>query len=168
MRLAIVDGISYHRIGAEDYYAQELFQEEELTGYLKNMVRADKSVYDYIICDSDTEFQFAEKLEISDDVKLYTKLPAWFKIDTPLGSYNPDWAVLIDKEDGLCDQLYFVVETKSTIFSDELRVTEQGKIDCGIKHFKALSKDKNGNDLENSAKFVKADSFDTFSTHFSD
>lgn len=54
MRLAIVDGISYHRIGDEDYYAQELFQEEELTGYLKNMVEANKSVYDYIICDSDT------------------------------------------------------------------------------------------------------------------
>ncbi len=61
MRLAIVDGISYHRIGDEDYYAQELFQEEELTGYLKNMVEANKSVYDYIICDSDTEFEFAEK-----------------------------------------------------------------------------------------------------------
>lgn len=168
MRLAIVDGISYHRIGDEDYYAQELFQEEELTGYLKNMVTADKSVYDYIICDSDTEFQFAEKLESSGDVKLYTKLPAWFKIDTPLGSYNPDWAVLIDKEDGLGDQLYFVVETKSTIFSDELRVTEQGKIDCGIEHFRALSEDKNGNDLKNPARFVKADTFKTFSTYFSE
>ncbi|CAM3165710.1 type III restriction-modification system endonuclease [Vibrio rarus] len=165
MRLAIVDGISYHRIGDDDYYAQELFQEEELTGYLKNMVEANKSVYDYIICDSDTEFEFAEKLEISADVKLYAKLPAWFKIDTPLGSYNPDWAVLIDKEDGLGEQLYFVVETKSSIFSDDLRAAEKAKIDCGIAHFEALSKDKAGNVLDNPAKFVKADSFDTFSTH---
>lgn len=165
MRLAIVDGISYHRIGDDDYYAQELFQEEELTGYLKNMVEANKSVYDYIICDSDTEFEFAEKLETSSDVKLYAKLPAWFKIDTPLGSYNPDWAVLIDKEDGMGDQLYFVVETKSSIFSDDLRAAEKAKIDCGIAHFEALSKDKVGNALDNPAKFVKADSFDTFSTH---
>ncbi len=165
MRLAIVDGISYHRIGDEEYYAQELFQEEELTGYLKNMVEAKKSVYDYIICDSDTEFEFAEKLEESTDVKLYAKLPAWFKIDTPLGSYNPDWAVLIDKEDGMGDQLYFVVETKSSIFSDDLRASEQAKIDCGIEHFKALSQDKDGKALDNPAKFVKADSYDTFATH---
>lgn len=165
MRLAIVDGISYHRIGDEDYYAQELFQEEELTGYLKNMVEANKSVYDYIICDSDTEFEFAEKLEESTDVKLYAKLPAWFKIDTPLGSYNPDWAVLIDKEDGMGDQLYFVVETKSSIFSDDLRASEQAKIDCGIEHFKALSQDKDGKALDNPAKFVKADSYNTFATH---
>ncbi len=165
MRLAIVDGISYHRIGDEDYYAQELFQEEELTGYLKNMVEANKSVYDYIICDSDTEFEFAEKLETSSDVKLYAKLPGGFKIDTPLGSYNPDWAVLIDKEDGMGDQLYFVVETKSSIFSDDLRAAEKAKIDCGIAHFEALSKDRNGNALDNPAKFVKADSYDTFATH---
>ncbi len=165
MRLAIVDGISYHRIGDDDFYAQEMFQEEELTGYLKNMVEANKSVYDYIVCDSDTEFEFAEKLEESTDVKLYAKLPAWFKIDTPLGSYNPDWAVLIDKEDGIGDQLYFVVETKSSVFSDDLRASEQAKIDCGIEHFKALSKDKNGNDLGNPAKFVKADNYNTFSTN---
>ena len=165
MRLAIVDGISYHRIGDDDYYAQELFQEEELTGYLKNMVEANKSVYDYIVCDSNTEFEFAEKLEQSTEVKLYAKLPAWFKIDTPLGSYNPDWAVLIDKEDGMGDQLYFVVETKSSIFSDDLRASEQAKINCGIEHFKALSKDKDGNTLDNPAKFVKADNFNTFATH---
>lgn len=165
MRLAIVDGISYHRIGDEDYYAQELFQEEELTGYLKSMVEANKSVYDYIICDSDTEFEFAEKLEESTDVKLYAKLPAWFKIDTPLGNYNPDWAVLIDKDDGMGDQLYFVVETKSSIFSDDLRASEQAKIDCGIEHFKALSQDKNGKALDNPAKFVKADNYNTFATN---
>ncbi|TMS61770.1 DEAD/DEAH box helicase family protein [Pseudoalteromonas sp. S3173] len=168
MRLAIVDGISYHRIGDEEYYAQELFQEEELTGYLKNMVEANKSVYDYIICDSDTEFEFAEKLEESTDIKLYAKLPPWFKIDTPLGSYNPDWAVLIDKEDGMGDQLYFVVETKSSIFSDDLRASEQAKIDCGIEHFKALSQGKDGTVLENPAKFVKADNFNTFSANLQD
>ncbi len=165
MRLAIVDGITYHRIG-EEHYAQELFEEEELTGYLKNMVTASKSVYDYIICDSDTEFKFAERLEATEEVKLYAKLPAWFKIDTPLGSYNPDWAVLIDKDDGQGEHLYFVVETKSSIFSDDLREIEKAKIKCGSAHFDALSKDINGKDIENPAKFVKADTFDTFSANF--
>jgi type III restriction enzyme len=168
MRLAIVDGISYHRLGDDDYYAQELFQEAELTGYLKNMVTADKSVYDYIICDSDVEFEFAKKLEQASEVKLYAKLPAWFKIDTPLGSYNPDWAVLIDKDDGMGDHLYFVVETKSSIFSDDLRATEQAKINCGIEHFKALAKDHDGNAIDNPATFVKADKFDTFVNSFID
>lgn len=170
MRLAIVDGISYHRIGDEEYYAQELFQEKELTGYLKNMVEAHKSVYDYIICDSATEVEFAAKLEMASEVKLYAKLPKWFKIETPLGSYNPDWAVLINKESsqqisGMGEQLYFVVETKSSIFSDDLRASEQAKINCGIAHFDALSKDKAGNLLENPAKFIKADSYDTFAAY---
>ncbi|MEQ1962783.1 DEAD/DEAH box helicase family protein [Xenorhabdus khoisanae] len=166
MRIVIVGGVKYHRLGEETYYAQELFQEEELTGYLKDMVKAEKSIYDYIICDSDTEFNFAEKLERAEEVKIYSKLPPWFKIDTPLGSYNPDWAVLIDKDDGMGEQLYFVVETKSSIFSDDLREAEQAKIKCGIEHFNALSKDKNGKEVPNAAKFVKVDNFDTFSAHF--
>ncbi len=166
MRIAIVDGIKYHRIGDEAYYAQELFQEEELTGYFKDMVKAEKSVYDYIICDSDTELNFVEKLENAEEVKIYSKLPSWFKIDTPLGSYNPDWAVIIDKGDGAGEKLYFVVETKSSIFSDDLREAENAKIKCGVEHFNALSKDKNGKEVPNAAKFVKADNFDTFSAHF--
>lgn len=187
MRLAIVDGISYQRLGDDDYFAQELFQEEDLKGYLQhkyeslgvnihkddiddfaknnNMVGVSKSVYEHIVFDSKTEFLFAQKLESQDEVKLYAKLPGFFKIDTPLGSYNPDWAVLIDKDDGLGEHLYFVVETKSSMSSADLRSSEQAKIDCGIEHFKALSKDKDGNELENPAKFVKADKFDTFATH---
>ncbi|WP_338803928.1 DEAD/DEAH box helicase family protein [Xenorhabdus griffiniae] len=166
MRIVIVDGIKYHRIGDKAYYAQELFQEEELTGYLKDMVKAKKSVYDYIICDSDTEFNFAEKLERAEEVKIYSKLPSWFKIDTPLGSYNPDWAVLIDTGDGTGEKLYFVVETKSSLFSDDLREAEKAKIKCGVEHFNALSKDADGKEIPNAARFVKADNFDTFSTNF--
>lgn len=187
MRLAIVKGITYHRIGDDEFYAQKLFQEEDIKGYLQdkyaslgvnipkddikdfvkhnNMVVVGKSVYDHIVFDSETEFLFAKRLEGNDDVKLYAKLPDWFKIDTPLGSYNPDWAILIDKDDGVGEQLYFVVETKSSIFSDDLRASEQAKINCGIAHFEALSKDRNGNALENPAKFVKADSYDRFATH---
>ena len=184
MRLAIVKGITYHRIGDDEFYAQKLFQEEDIKGYLQdkyaslgvnipkddvkdfikhnNMVVVGKSVYDHIVFDSETEFLFAKRLEGNDDVKLYAKLPDWFKIDTPLGSYNPDWAILIDKDDGVGEQLYFVVETKSSMFSDDLREAERAKIDCGKAHFEALSKDKDQHPLVNPAEFIKADSYDSF------
>lgn len=165
MRIAIVNGIKYSRIGDDAFYAQELFQEDELSGYLKDMVKSEKSVYDYVLCDSETESTFAKRLEVANEVKLFAKLPPWFKINTPLGGYNPDWTVLIDKNDGTGEHLYFVVETKSSMLSDDLRASEKAKIQCGIEHFSALSKDEEGKEIPNSAKFVKADSFDTFTTH---
>jgi type III restriction enzyme len=80
---ALVDGIKYQKIGDQSFYAQELFIEEELKGYLEqNMMAVDKSVYSHIVYDSNTESAFATGLEQNDDVKLYTKLPSWFKIDT--------------------------------------------------------------------------------------
>ena len=137
MRLFIVDGIKYHKIGDDQFYAQELFQQNELFGYLKdNMVKAEKSVFDHVVYDSDTELEFASAFERNDDIKLYAKLPGWFKIDTPLGGYNPDWAVLIE-QDGK-DKLYFVIETKSTLYSVERRPEENAKIKCGNAHFEAL------------------------------
>ena len=137
MRLFIVDGIKYQKIGDQDYYAQELFEENELYGYLsKNMLESEKSVYDHVVYDSDVEEEFARSFEVNEEVKVYAKLPGWFKIDTPLGSYNPDWAVLVEV-DGQ-QRLYFVVESKSTLLTDALRPAEQAKIDCGREHFKAL------------------------------
>jgi type III restriction enzyme len=137
MRLFVVDGIKYHRIGNDHYYAQQLFEENELFGYLhKNMVEARKSIFDHVVYDSDIELEFATAFEKSNDVKLYAKLPKWFRIDTPLGAYNPDWAVLIEA-DGR-EKLYFVVETKSTLFTDALRPMEKAKIACGKAHFKSL------------------------------
>ncbi|MDF1581757.1 MAG: DEAD/DEAH box helicase family protein [Methyloprofundus sp.] len=153
MRLFVVDGIKYHKIGDDQFYAQELFSDNELFGYLqKNMVESQKSVFDHVVYDSDIELEFAIAFERSDDIKLYAKLPDWFKIDTPLGTYNPDWAVLIEV-DGK-EKLYFVVETKSTLFTDALRPTEKAKIACGKEHFKAL-----GNDVE----FVVTNAFENFS-----
>lgn len=70
---------------------------------------------------------------------MYAKLPAWFRIDTPFGGYNPDWAVLVD-QDGP-ERLYFVVESKNSLFSDALRPTEKAEIDCGRAHFQALGTD---------------------------
>ena len=110
-RLALVDGIRYQRIGAEEYYAQELFDTEELVGYLKSMIDANKSVHEQVIYQSGTERAFAEELEMNEAIKVYAKLPGWFRVPTPLGPYNPDWAVLVEKDGG--ERLYFVVETKS-------------------------------------------------------
>ncbi|MBK6972963.1 MAG: DEAD/DEAH box helicase family protein [Sterolibacteriaceae bacterium] len=136
-RLAIVDGIRYQRLGDEHYYAQELFEQEELTGYLKNLLDATKAVYEQVVYDSDTERTFGDQLEMNSAIKVYAKLPGWFTVSTPLGSYNPDWAVLIEKDGA--ERLYFVVETKSGLFVDDLRDKERAKIECGKAHFKALA-----------------------------
>ena len=157
-RLALVDGIKYQRLGDEYYYAQELFEQEELTGYLKNMLVSTKSVYEHVVYDSaGVERPFAEQLEKNEAVKVYAKLPGWFKVPTPLGSYNPDWAVLVEIDGA--ERLYFVVETKSSLFTDDLRDKEGGKIECGKAHFKALAVG------ENSARFTRARNLDDLMKH---
>ena len=135
-RQALVDGIKYQRLGDDHYYAQERFENKELTGYLKNLLDATKSVYEQVVYESGIEANFADQLEKYTAVKVYAKLPGWFEVPTPLGSYNPDWAVLIDSDEG--ERLYFVVETKGSLFSSDLRVTESAKIECGRAHFNAL------------------------------
>lgn len=151
MRLLIVDGVKYEKLD-DEIYAQELFETEELYGYLsKNMIPSERSIYDFVLYDSDVERRFAQRFEENESVKVYAKLPDWFKIDTPLGYYNPDWAVFIDK-DGV-EKLYFVVETKGSMLIEDIRDKEQKKIDCGKKHFKAIGTD---------VKFEKHNDFDNF------
>jgi type III restriction enzyme len=147
-RMAIVDGIKYQRLGDDHYYAQELFEQEELTGYLKNMLAAERCVYEYVVYGSSPEENFAKQLEKNEAIKVYAKLPSWFKVPTPLGTYNPDWAVLVEHDGG--ERLYFVVETKSSLFDDDLRDRETAKIACGKAHFEALAVG------ENPARFIKA------------
>jgi len=96
-----------------------------------------KSVYEHVVYDSTPERDFADGLEKNEAIKVYAKLPGWFKVPTPLGSYNPDWAVLVEEEGG--ERLYFVVETKSSLFADDLRGKEDAKIECGRVHFQALA-----------------------------
>ena len=152
LRLLVVDGIKYTKLGDSEYYAQELFDSEELTGYLeRNMIESHRSVYNYVVYDSENERGFAESFEHNESVKVYAKLPDWFKISTPLGSYNPDWALVI--EDNGQNKLYFVVETKGNILDEALRPTEKAKIKCGTRHFEALGE---------TAKFVKADNYEKF------
>lgn len=161
-RMALVDGIKYQRIG--DVYAQELFETEELTGYLhKNMLKAKKSVYEYVVYDSGgIEKTFAEQLEMNEAVKVFAKLPSWFKVPTPLGTYNPDWAVLVN-EDGK-EKLYFVVETKGSLFTGDLRNKEGAKIACGMAHFDVLAKAAKESSIS-PAKYLVARSVDDMLKH---
>ena len=152
LKMMLVDGIKYTKLGDDEFYAQELFETEELMGYLEhNMISSDKSVYEYVVHDSDNEEKFARKFQDNNDIKLFAKLPGWFKITTPLGSYNPDWAVLVEKDDE--KKLYFVIETKANISDEALRPTERQKINCGYKHFEALG---------NAATFTAVDDFNKF------
>jgi len=157
-RLALVDGIKYQRLGDEYYYAQELFEQEELTGYLKNMLESKKSAYEHVVYDSPgIERTFAEDLEKNEAVKVYAKLPGWFKVPTPLGSYNPDWAVLVEKDGE--ERLYFVVETKGSLFTEDLRDKESAKIECGKVHFQVLAVS------EKPAEYVVVRTVDDLMTH---
>ncbi|MDD6133670.1 MAG: DEAD/DEAH box helicase family protein [Selenomonadaceae bacterium] len=152
MKSLIVDGIKYQRLGDSEYYCQELFESEELKGYLEsNMLESTKSPYNYVVYDSENERQFAQSFEDNEDVYLYAKLPDWFKISTPLGSYNPDWAVMIDQNGE--KKLYFVLETKGNKDVDALRPTEREKIQCGKEHFAALGDE---------ARFMPVDNFTEF------
>ena len=133
-----IDGIKYVKLDGEEYYALEIFDGTELAANLeRNAIAVQKGVYDYVIYDSSTvERPFAVALDNDPDVKLFFKIPSRFKIETPIGTYNPDWAVFMEK-DGK-EQLYFVLETKGTTRFDGLRGTEQLKIHCGERHFAAL------------------------------
>lgn len=157
-RQALVDGIKYRRLGDGDYFAQELFEQKELAGYLTNMLDVGKSVHEKVVWQSGTERSFADDLEKNPAVKLYAKLPNWFMVPTPLGNYNPDWAVLISVDGA--DKLYFVVETKSTLFDDAIRDAEAAKIACGRAHFEALG------GQGDSARFVRTTNVSEFSKHW--
>lgn len=136
LRGMMVDGIKYEKV-AGDFWAMEQFENAELKGYLDDMVKVqtqDKTLYDYVKIDSDVETQFAKDLESRTDVQFYVKLPNWFTIETPIGKYNPDWAIVFEKD----ERVYFVAETKSSLDVDDLRVQEDMKIRCGARHFEKL------------------------------
>jgi type III restriction enzyme len=130
----MIDGIKYERIGTK-VYEMQLFEDNELEIYLDQFTHTvnapDKTIYDnYIPLDSTVENNFARDCESSENIEFYFKLPFWFKIDTPIGQYNPDWAIVFKGE----KKIYFVAETKSA--GQELRGSEKLKIKCGKEHFK--------------------------------
>jgi type III restriction enzyme len=136
-QLAIVDGIQYRRLGDEYFYAQELL-DKEMVGYVRRMIEDshNKSAYDHILHDSDVEAKFADRLEKESAVRYFAKLPSWFVVPTPLGPYNPDWAVVMEVDGS--ERLYFVIETKASSSPEDLRQVEKAKIECCHMHFKAL------------------------------
>ena len=132
----LVDGIKYELIpgsGPDAEWEQLLFKNEELINYL-TALQVNKSVYEYVVYESEVEREFARGLDEREDIKLFVKLPGWFEIDTPVGKYNPDWAIL--KHDG--QALYLVRETKGTKDFLKLRTAEADKVRCGKRHFDVL------------------------------
>ena len=134
----LTEGIKYEKIN-ECYEQDFIFNDEAMYGYTdRNLleVDSDKNIYDHVIYDSEIERDFALEAENDDDVILYAKLPDQFKIDTPIGSYNPDWAVVLNSDEG--EKVYFVAETKGTENINDLKGSEKKKILCGRKHFEVI------------------------------
>ena len=142
-RLA-VDGVKYHRTG--EHYDMTLFENDELQTYLYDAAMKSgaiavgdqaKTIYDYVAVDSEVEREFMQSLEDNTDVQFYIKLPSWFKIDTPVGKYNPDWAVAFDGD----RRIYFVAETKGSddIHDNHLSTNERGKITAARRHFAEIN-----------------------------
>lgn len=137
----VVEGIQYEKIAGSVYELRELQKDgaEEKDRFLDQMYKVQheqKTDFDYVVYDSDVERQFAERLDTREDIKLFMKLPAKFKVPTPVGDYNPDWAI-IKHEDGE-DRVYMIRETKSTLDDAKLRPTELAKIKSAKKHFAAI------------------------------
>ncbi len=135
----IVQHIAYNKL--EDSFGTEVFTEPTMKGKLGvNAIPANKHLYDYIIFDSPSiEKPFAEKLDASEEVSVYVKLPKGFYISTPVGKYNPDWAIAFNK--GTVKHVYFVAETKGSMSTLDLRLIEDAKIHCAREHFKTISTD---------------------------
>ena len=130
----IINNIVYHR-------TDERFDAKTIFGNEQNMLRSDavlkKHIYDFINTDSKTEQEFAKNLEQAAEVIVYAKLPRGFYISTPTGKYNPDWAIVLDKEK--VKHIYFIAETKGSEKESDLRSVEKLKIHCATEHFKAIS-----------------------------
>ena len=136
---AIIEHITYDVL--DDHYGTDIFTDPTIKGRLGvNAMKANKHLYDHIVYDSTNERDFATELDTNSDVAVYVKLPDGFYISTPVGKYNPDWAIAF--YEGTVKHIYFVAETKGSMSSMQLRQIEQSKIHCAEEHFKAIS---NGN-----------------------
>lgn len=133
---SIIEHITYDVM--DEKYGTEVFTDPTIKGRLGvNAMKAKKHLYDHIVYDSTNEQKFAEELDTNKDVAVYVKLPDGFYISTPVGHYNPDWAIAFDE--GTVKHIYFVAETKGSMNSMQLRLIEESKIHCAREHFKAIS-----------------------------
>ena len=125
-------------LSEHDWYDTDIFTEPTMKGRLGyNAIEAHKHLYDYILYDSTNERDFAAELDTSKEVAVYVKLPRGFFISTPVGKYNPDWAIAF--HEGMVKHIYFVAETKGAMSSMQLRLIEEAKIKCAREHFKVIS-----------------------------
>jgi len=148
----LFEGVKYapvpsDRPESERWYSQEIFSDDDLAGYVGEggnipvdadgePVHYSKSIYEGLVADSLVERAFAEQLQKQSEVKLFVKLPSKFTVPTPLGTYNPDWAAVIDNNGS--EELYFVIETKDKTDKSKLRESERQNFDAAIQHFKAI------------------------------
>ena len=133
---AIIQHITYNML--DEHYETAIFTEPTIRGKLgTNAMKAKKHLYDHIVYDSTNEQKFATELDTNADVAVYVKLPDGFYISTPVGKYNPDWAIAF--YEGSVKHIYFVAETKGSMSSMQLRLIEESKIHCAREHFKAIS-----------------------------
>lgn len=135
---AIIQHITYDVL--DERYGTEVFTDPTIRGKLGvNAMKAKKHLYDHVVFDSTNERDFAAELDTNTDVAVYVKLPDGFYISTPVGHYNPDWAIAF--YEGKVKHIYFVAETKGSMSSMQLRLIEESKIHCAREHFKAISSD---------------------------
>uniref|UniRef100_UPI00386420EF restriction endonuclease n=1 Tax=Anaerovibrio slackiae TaxID=2652309 RepID=UPI00386420EF len=136
---AIIQHIAYNVL--DDKYDTDLFTDATIKGKLDvNAMKVDKHLFDHIVYDSTNEKKFAKELDVATDVAVYVKLPDGFYISTPVGRYNPDWAIAF--KNGAVKHIYFVAETKGSMDTLELRGIEDAKIHCAREHFKVISSEK--------------------------
>lgn len=134
----VIEHITYNKL--EETYQTNIFTDPEIkTITINNSMPAEKNLYNYLVYDSNVEKKFGEDLDKNEDVSIYVKLPKGFYINTPVGHYNPDWAIAFNE--GSVKHIYFVAETKGSMSSLQLKPIEQAKINCAREHFKTISSD---------------------------
>ncbi|MDR3600350.1 MAG: hypothetical protein P4L49_07710 [Desulfosporosinus sp.] len=145
----IIEHITYNKL--DEAYSTKIFTEPTLKGRLVvNAMQAEKHLYDHILYDSKNEKEFATELDKYSEVAVYVKLPSGFYINTPVGKYNPDWAIAFHEDK--VKHIYFVAETKGDLSSMQLRKVEELKIHCAREHFKKISSE--------TVKYEVVDSYD--------
>ena len=134
----IVEHIAYDPTG--DTYNTDIFTQEKAKEDFSKAVKANHHIYDYVFTDSKNERDFVKELDASTEVVVYAKLPRGFFIPTPVGNYNPDWAIAFQQ--GKVKHVYFVAETKGSMSSMDLRKIEESKIECARKFFAKITSDQ--------------------------
>ncbi len=143
LRSLMLTGIRYEQIAGAHWEMRRIEEgaEKELERYATRLYKVQneaKTPFDHVEIDSEVERQFARDLDSNINVKYFLKLPSWFTVDTPVGPYNPDWAIVFGDD---AERVYLVRETKSTLEADKRRHDENVKIECAGHHFKAIGVD---------------------------